>query len=339
MQGYESNVLEQYNIDINSTRKTRGAVLCEADQGVYLLKELVTAEGRIPVLCELQRHLLQQDFVNIDEIILNKEGNYVTELEDGSKYILKRWFAARECDVRKPAEILEASGKLAKLHILMQKQMENSPGQGEELPREYERHNRELKKVRKFIRRQTVKGNFEYEFLKCFDQMYQWADMAEALLEESHYEFLYQDSIKKSAMIHGEYNYHNILIMKEKELDKQMAVTNFDKVKMNIQVEDLYYLLRKVMEKYGWKSRLGDNILNMYSAIKPLTDDEVEYIKIRFIYPEKFWKIANTYFRSNKAWISVKNIQKLETAICQTKEKENFLNHVFSFSPNTLKIR
>ena len=338
MQDYERNVLEQYDMNVNSTRKTRGAVLCEADQGLYLLKEVVAAEGRIPVLCELQQYLLQQGYKNIDEIIANKEGSYVTEVDDGSKFIVKRWFASRECDIRKPSELLEAAANLAKLHLLMQKEMEHSPGVAERLDKEYERHNRELKKVRQFIRKQTVKSSFEYEFLKCFDEMYQWADVSEHMLQESKYEALYESAVANTHTVHGEYNYHNILIMKEKISDSQMAITNFDKVRVNIQAEDLYYLLRKVMEKYGWKSRLGDNILNMYSAIKPLTEEELEYMKIRFIYPEKFWKIANSYFRSNKAWISVKNAQKLEVAVCQTKEKENFLKHIFSFSLKPLKI-
>ena len=93
----------------------------------------------------------------------------------------------------------------------------------------------------------------------------------------------------------------------------------------------MYYFLRKVMEKHGWKERLGDNMLNAYSAIRPLSGREMEYLKIRLAYPEKFWKIANSYYHSNKAWISVKNMEKLNTAIRQTKEKERFIDNIFAF--------
>ena len=34
MQEYELGVLEQYNIEVISTRKTRGAILCDTDQGL-----------------------------------------------------------------------------------------------------------------------------------------------------------------------------------------------------------------------------------------------------------------------------------------------------------------
>ena len=87
-------------------------------------------------------------------------------------------------------------------------------------------------------------------------------------LERSDYEKLYAEEMKKSGMIHGEYNYHNIIMTKE-----GIATTNFEKFRRDIQVEDLYYFLRKVLEKSGWKIRLGDGMLNAYSAIHPLTEE------------------------------------------------------------------
>ena len=108
-------------------------------------------------------------------------------------------------------------------------------------------------------------------------------------------------------------------------------MTGFEHAHRDVQMEDLYYFLRKVLEKSGWKIRLGDGMLNAYSAIHPLTEGEMEYLKIRLIYPEKFWKTANSYYCTNKAWISVKNIEKLQTAIRQTEEKKMFLKEVFGF--------
>lgn len=204
----------------------------------------------------------------------------------------------------------------------------------ERLCEEYGRHDRELRKVRKFVRSMTSKGEFEVSFLKYFDSMYQWAEAADDLLAKSDYERLYQESMEGNRLTHGEYNYHNILMKGEEMYSapaKLLATTNFDKFKQDIQVEDLYYFFRKVMEKHGWKERLGDNMLNAYSAICPLSDEEMEYLKIRLAYPEKFWKIANSYYHSNKAWISVKNVEKLNTAIRQTKEKERFMENIFAF--------
>lgn len=333
MQEYELNVLEQYNIEVTGTRKVRGAILCETSEGVLLLKEAQGSEKRMPVLCELYGYLDSQGFEWADGLIANKEGSCVSVAEDGTKYVLKRWFQGRECDVRKPAELLAAAGNLAKLHILLRHPLENEVAAGTHMKEEYMRHNRELNKVRRFVRELSPKGEFEYAFLKNFDQMYQWAALALHELEYMDYETLYRESIETASLTHGEYNYHNILMLYPENTKQpcKMAVTNFDKCKKDVQVEDLYYFLRKVMEKNGWKARLGDNMLNAYAAIRPLGKEEMDYLRVRLIYPEKFWKIANSYYHSNKAWISVKSIEKLNVAIWQTEEKKRFLENIFAF--------
>lgn len=336
MQEYEYEVLNQYDIEIKGTRKTRGAILCDTDQGLLLLKEVRGSEKRIPVLCELYSFLREQGYDRLDYILRTSDGECVAKNEVGEVFVLKRWFQGRECDVKKPAEILGAAGNLAKLHLVMR-----STDIGErlcgrwELKEEYIRHNQELKKVRKFVRAAVSKGEFEYAFLSCFEQMYQWAQLGARELGDGRYERLFVQCRENGCLAHGEYNYHNVLMLQgDYHYGKpglRIATVNFEKVRTDIQVEDLYYFLRKVMEKHGWKVRLGDNMLNAYSAIRPLTDQELDYIRVRLIYPEKFWKTADSYYRSNKAWISEKNTEKLELAIRQTEEKKRFLQEIFSF--------
>ena len=326
MQDFEQKILEQYDLEINSTRKVRGAVLCDTNKGVFLLKEVNISEKRFPVAGELYEYLCKEGYGLTDYYIQNKNGDYVSLLENGERYIVKKWFVAKECDVKKNAEVFAASGNLAKLHMVMRHKMENEVPSGTKITEKYQRHNRELKKIRKFARGVVPKGEFEFAFLKNFDAMYRWAEAAQNVLEAFDYEKLYQENMNNFCIIHGEYNYHNVLFMRE-----GIATTNFEKVKRDIQMEDLYYFLRKVMEKNGWKVRVGDGMLNAYSAILPLTEEELTYLKVRLIYPEKFWKIANAYYNTNKAWVAVKNMEKLQTAIRQEKDKKYFLKEVFGF--------
>lgn len=329
MQEQELNsLLEQYDIEASSTRKIRGAVLCDTDRGLFLLKEVNVLESKIPAFFELYEYLHSQG-ETVDHPLKNKAGEYVSLSEDGGMYMMKHWFSGRECDIRKAGELLKAAGNLAKLHLLMRREMENPVPEPPCLKDEYRRHNRGMKKIRKFVRGVSPKGEFEFAFLKCFDRMYGWAVAAQELLDHSEYDSLYAKSVDAGCMTHGEYNYHNILVMPGKF--QPMAAVNFEKFRQGIQVEDLYYFLRKVLEKQGWKERLGDNMLNAYSAIRPISDAEMEYLKLRLVYPEKFWKIADSYYRSNKAWISAKSIEKISTAIRQTEEKERFLSNIFSF--------
>lgn len=327
MKDYSLNVLEQYEIEVSGTRKVRGAILCDTNAGVLLLREAAVSDKKVPVLEALTTHLTHHGYPRVDSIFLNKEGEFITKAEDGTCYVLKRWFSGRECDVKKEQEVLESVKNLARLHKIMK-----MPGEevkefaGNDLREEFLRHNRELRKVRAFIRGRTAKGDFENAVLKHFDAMYEWAGTAGERLAESGYERLLQKSREEGAVTHGDYNYHNVLMT-----PKGMATTNFEHFTNDIQIEDFYYFMRKVMEKYEWNVELARAMLRTYQDIRPLSEEEQEYMAIRLSYPEKFWKLVNSYYHSNKAWIPGKNVEKLQTAIDQTEKKKRLLKSIFSF--------
>ncbi|MGL6200166.1 MAG: CotS family spore coat protein [Lachnospiraceae bacterium] len=326
MKDYELNVLDQYQIEVTGTHRTRGAILCDTNLGLLLLKESKLSNKRVPMLCRLHNHLEVCGYNMTDRPIENSEGEIISVREDGSKYMLKQWFDGRECDVRKESEIIAAVKNLARLHEALVLSEEINDFTGADLAEECLRHNRELKKTRTFIRNKTPKGDFELVFLEHFDYMYDWAQRVVDYLEESEYQDLLEESIRQGKFVHGEYNYHNVLF-----IGQETATTNFEHFYVDIQAADLYYFLRKVMEKYHWNEKLGSKILNEYCKIRPMEKEERKYLAVRLAYPEKFWKSANTYYNSNKAWIPAKNIEKLLISIEQIEEKRKFLENIFAF--------
>ena len=327
MKDYELNILDQYDIEVSSTHKTRGAILCDTNQGLLLLKESKLSARRVPMLERIYSHIEASGNKMIDRPVKNREGEIISSLEDGTRYALKRWFTGRECDVRRESEILEGIRNLARLHNIMVFDERTDGYCDISLKEEYLRHNRELKKTRTFIRGKTPKGDFELAFLECFNSMYLWASDVVQRLEESQCDRLYEESLEVGKVVHGEYNYHNILFTGE-----GTATTNFDHFYIDIQASDLYYFMRKVLEKHHWNEYLGREMIKEYRQIKPLSDAELEYVAIRLAYPEKFWKGANTYYNSNKAWISAKSVEKLHVSIKQMEEKREFLKNILSFN-------
>ena len=334
MREYELEVLEQYDIEVKGTRKIRGAFFCDTKEGTMLLKEADVSDRRAPLLYAVLSSLEKAGYPNVDIPVYNKEGQLVSVSRDGSRYMLKKWFSGRECDVKKEFEILQASRNLADLHCRMQWQELCDPEEeavirpptGRHLQEEFVRHNRELKKVRAFIRNKVSKGSFEFLFLEYFDRMYSQAEQVVKRLKHSGYDSLYQESIEHHRLVHGDYNYHNVLLT-----SNGLATTNFEHFRIDVQAQDLYYFLRKVMEKHQWQEALGQSMLDAYQSIRKLDARELEYIALCLAYPEKFWKTANTYYHSNKAWIPEKNVEKLQTAITQTEEKLRFLENIFTF--------
>lgn len=75
---------------------------------------------------------------------------------------------------------------------------------------------------------------------------------------------------------------------------------------------------------------LGMDLLKTYNNVRKLSHAEMAQLYIRLAYPEKFWKIANHYFNSSKAWVCGRNLEKLEKLITQNEARESFLQLIGS---------
>ena len=165
-------ILNQYDIDVKNTKKVRDAVLCETDKGLFLVKELKFSEKRLSVLEYLNENLKKRGCENVDWILKNKENQLFSTSEEENRYFLKKWFSGRECDIHKEKDILDAVVNLTRVHMAMREfRIEEVEGDlkveaGEDLRLEYFRHNREMKKVRSFIRNKVGKGDFELAFFR-----------------------------------------------------------------------------------------------------------------------------------------------------------------------------
>ena len=319
MKDWEQEVLGQYDIDVTNMKRVRNGFLCESEQGIFLMQETKLSDTRLSMLEELGTQLQRADFTDMDFLVKTLDNQLVCNLEDDSRYILKRWYLGKECDVKRESELLSAIKNLTKLHKSLRKSNVKCY-QGEDLQQIYFRHNRELKKVRSFIRGKVDKGRFENDYLQNFESMYLWADNTLERLKQSNYKRI------PRYLIHGDYNYHNIMMSHE-----CIATTGFEHFEVNVQVTDLYYFLRKAMEKHEWDIRLGEKMLNYYQRFQTITQEELEYIGILIAYPEKFWKAANAYSRAKKAWLPAKSLEKLELVTKQLDRKKEFLDKVLDF--------
>ena len=320
-------LLNHYDINVLRTRKGRGAILCDTEKGCLIFKEYIGNPDKIKVQNLLLLKMQQADILPTEQLLYTKEEGLFTEDTDGKKYTLKTYFEGRECNIYDTEECLEAVRTLARLHNIMYlnaTEMEGLDLQVFSVGKEYEKHNRELRKVWRYLHNKSQKSLFEKMLLQEYDYyLEQAASVAEewqAFACESDLEY-----IKEQGMFcHGDYQYHNII-----RAEQSFAVINFERCLMDNPVRDLYLFMRKLLEKSNWSQRLGENLLEAYSSIRPISARSFVELYYRLAYPEKFWKIVNFYFNSRKAWIPEKNGEKLQKITGQEEEKQAFLEAVF----------
>lgn len=171
---------------------------------------------------------------------------------------------------------------------------------------ELSRRTLELVRVRNHIRRSSQKNDFDLAFLKAFDGFLQKAKKAEAILGEDCVAQLGKLQVSERMFAHGDVTQHNIL-----QLKKDVTFVNFEHAGAHLQVKDLYLFMRKVLEKNNWSFEVARDMLDAYQSRLCLSEPELQYLYARFVYPERFWKVANGYVNRRKSIPSKRQLEKL----------------------------
>lgn len=101
-------LLEQYEIEVLRTRKGRGAILCDTQQGCLIFKEYTGREEQLRLQEQVLKHLEACGNISAERLLATREGALSVTDRDGVRYILKTWWEGRECNIRDREECMEA---------------------------------------------------------------------------------------------------------------------------------------------------------------------------------------------------------------------------------------
>ena len=313
------NVLERYDLEVLRTWKVRGAILCEADKGLFILKEFGGSTEKLLLQDAFLTFLCRRGFLRAEELFRNKEGELLTRDAEGCGYIVKTYAEGRECSAGNGREALTdgcaAMRTLAKLHresFEFKREHAISFGKKPPMLQEFEKHNRELKKVRRFLKEKGQKSDFEHFLQQHYDLFFEQALSVSKQLEEEGPE------MGNTLLCHGDFQHHNVLFCED-----GIRLINFEKCVWDDSSKDIYHFSRKMLEKSNWQLETGEALLGAYEKEFTLEPANVRQLYYRLSYPEKFWKIVNYYYNRGKAFIPDKNREKLE-ALLEQEEKRNF---------------
>lgn len=333
----EEQILEKYPLEIRNTGKARGAFFCETDQGSMLLKEFRGSKERVAFLESMLNFLNDQGFV-VEAIVRTKEEQLLSSDDDNqTTFLLKTWYTGKECDVKNRENLILTVKKLAGFHNLVRCYEGDIPEflmeKQEDLLEEYRRHNRELNKVKNYIRAKHKKNAFETLFMEKQEYFRKQGEEVANQLQQQLDKISEVQWMHMCGICHGDFNQHNVIFH-----GTEIIFLNFEKMSMDIQVIDLSNFMRKILEKYNWNPSLGIELITAYDQVRKLSWIELEQLYLRLAFPMKFWKIANHYYNSRKSWVSGRDIEKLQKVLEQEEARKQFLRMLFYFTGDCDKL-
>ena len=325
-----ADLLAQYDVKVYRAGRVKGAWILETDQGLKSLGSCNYSEGKIKFEQKVKQFAADHGFTDVDLYVPNREQGFLVQGPYNEQFVMRNWFYGEECNAKNREHVLKTVETLSKLHTCLEglslTEEEKAFCLQPKLTEAFERRNKELRRVRAYIRAKKQKSFFEQNFLSQFDTQFVQAEQAMQQLLETAYDLYYNKQVEKGCMLHGNFTYHSVLL----QVSGNMAVTGFDKAGTGIRIQDFYLLFRKMMEKWEWDISLGDSMLAAYNRIRPIPQEELTLLKLMLSYPEKFWKVANQYYNNRKSWIPEKNMQKLLQTMDQAEKKEASIKALFT---------
>lgn len=318
------SVIDQYGLEVRRSARTRGGIAVLTEAGYKLLYECTRSDSYYERENVITAGIKRTGFEYIDTYVMTTEGALFSQDTQGRKYVLKNWFDAQECDIRNETHVAMAAKTLAVLHGHMT-DMEKCINElkynnATDMRMKFDKHTKEMRMVGNYLKGKKNKNEFEMLMRRSLMTFHEDALMAAQELEEMDYGSRIEKARTSYEMCHGSYNYHNVLFT-----DRGCAVTGFEHCSVDCQINDLYQFMRKLLEKNGWDVRSGHSVIEAYSGVRPVSDDDMKLLRINFLYPEKFWKIVNFYNNSNKSWIPRKSMEKLDSVLAQNDARRAFI--------------
>ena len=109
-------VLEQYELEVISTRRGRGSYILDTTQGLRILSDYSGSENKALFQNRVMAQVREGGYERVDLILPNKEGNLISRDWEENGYVVKEWYTGRECDTSSENEIMMAVSNLARLH-------------------------------------------------------------------------------------------------------------------------------------------------------------------------------------------------------------------------------
>ena len=310
------DVFLKYDFEVVNTSKGRGVLVAETDKGLRLLKNYIGSGKHLIWCADILDKIDDGGIVLTDAYVKNKEDGYITDSEDGGKYVIKKWYVCKNCDIKVLSDVLSAVRSLAFLHKEFNLAEVTKDYVEKPVEKEYQRKYTELVRIKKYLSTRHQKNKFEEIAASSCDEFIKEALEAKEIVKGGRY-----DNPEEYMLCHGNYNYHNVCFGPSIPI-----ISNFEKMSYGNQMGDLYLFMRKIMEKNNWDIKIGYGMINEYDRIKSVTDRDTKLLHALFSFPEKYWKVLNGYYNSNKAWISEKNTEKLLNVINQNRVRRTFID-------------
>ena len=270
------------------------------DNGKKILKITNSSLDRINFINKVLNIIKEKDKYVL-QYCTNSNGDIITEWK-GKYYVLLDMMDGREATFTNPVEVEWCTKALANFHNASMNITDNLTKEDIILNKSknliYELLNDLcfITEAERVISKFSYKNDFDLLFLKNISKAKNDLNISINLLTESSYSELYSD-LKNTVICHLDLAHHNFIIDEDK-----VNMIDFDYCKIDIRAMDIYNFIIKVIKNYAYDKEIINKIIEDYSSVSKVSDEEKKVIFAMLNYPIDFINISKDYYLKQKSW-------------------------------------
>ena len=321
MQGMDREVSEVFGLDVRNLVPYKDTFMIVTSQGRKVIRKIPFSPERLYFVHGAKEHLARNGFSCVDRYLCTLKGepffNY-----DNACYTLADFIDGRECNFDNDLDVKKAAAALAAMHRTSRGYVAPAGCKVQDdlgkLPGYFSKRLDDIRKMKKQAKR--GKGRFDQLFLEHVDYFFEIGESATEELNSSGYAGLVETTREEGLFCHHDYTHHNIIMEEDK-----VSLVNFDYCCFELKIYDIANFIRRKMRKCEWDITKTVLIIDSYSAIEPLSPEDMAVLKIVLKFPQKFWRVVNRYYNSRRSWSERSFVTRLQEVIDEIGPHREFI--------------
>lgn len=272
-----------------------------AKDGEYCLKVISYDFPHFYFILSAILHLQKRNFHTIPNIIKKNDG--CSYLKIGNKYgYLTPWVICRESNYDNPVDLINAAVKLGEMH----KCSEGFTLNEKMKPRIYwfswlntfNTRGKEILDFKQRISQKAHKSEFDNLYLALMKDELERVERSIDNLKKSNYYKVMEREVLSRGFCHHDYAHHNVLV----DNNNNINLIDFDYCILDSRLHDLCSLAIRTMKDGKWSVEKFNLIIEAYSTISFIDEDEVKIMTSFMEFPQNYWQLGIQYYWEQQPW-------------------------------------
>lgn len=325
-------VLPKYDFDVLAVEKIRSAYKIYTNKGVFCLKRVGNGYRRAKKGYYVAQHLKANGFDNITDYYHTMDGKIFIRHKKSAFY-MTYWIDGREVCSAFTDDIIKSAALLADFHNhakgLKPDKHIKIKAHYKKWDKSFKRCIEEMRLFKQTIDKMKLKSEFDYAYRSHIDFFCAEANIAVEILEKSHYVSISDYMEREAYVCHDSFYYQNILMDKNGKL----FIVDLESCILDIPISDLGKFIRRIMtkRKHKWDFDICRRIIESYTKVRPISQEEYTLLFAMLVFPHKFWKLGKKRYIKNKKWPEEKFKKKIRKLLRLREYKNEFLKCFVNF--------